>query len=135
VEDLTDDFRHHLEARDRSPHSIRAYLSDLRQFAAWFTDHTGDPFTLEEVTEYDVKDWRDHLASKMKPATVNCKLAALSALYCWAGEQGRVAQDPTHYVNGVKQQPTATKALSKQNLNRILRQARKGGSQRDAALL
>jgi len=69
-EALLDAFRHHLETRDRSPHSIRAYLSDLCQFATWFTDHTGEPFTLEGVTEYDVHDWRDHLAAKMKPATI-----------------------------------------------------------------
>ena len=50
LENLSGAFRAHLEARDRSPHSIRAYLSDLCQFAAWFAEHTGDPFALEEVT-------------------------------------------------------------------------------------
>jgi site-specific recombinase XerD len=127
-------FRTHLETRDKSLHSIRAYLSDLRQFAAWFAEHTGEPFTLETVTEYDVRDWRDHLAAKMKPATVNRKLAALSALYCWAGETGQSERDPTRYVNGIKQQPVAPKAMSKQDLTRILRAARKD-NRRDAALL
>jgi site-specific recombinase XerD len=131
---VLEQFRHHLEARDKSPHSIRAYLSDLRQFAAWFTEHTGEPFTLEAVTEYDVRDWRDHLVATMKPATVNRKLASLSALYRWAGETGQAERDPTRYVNGIKQQPVAPKAMSKQDLTRILRAARKG-NKRDAALL
>jgi integrase/recombinase XerC len=132
--DVFSQFHAHLEARDKSPHSIRAYLSDLRQFAAWFADHTGEPFTLEGVTEYDVRDWRDHLAATMKPATVNRKLAALSALYRWTGESGQSERDPTRYVNGIKQQPVAPKALSKQDLTRLLRAARKG-NKRDAALL
>ncbi len=135
LKNLQEQFRAHLEARDRSPHSVRAYLSDLRQFAAWFAEHTGELFTLQAITEYDVRDWRDHLASKMKPATVNRKLAALSALYRWAGEMEQVERDPTQYVNGVTQQPIAPKSLDKQSLNRILRQAWQSGKKRDAALL
>jgi site-specific recombinase XerD len=134
TEELLGQFRHHLQARDRSPHSIRAYLSDLRQFAAWFAEHTGEPFALETITEYDVRDWRDHLAATMQPASVNRKLAALSALYHWAGETGQAERDPTRYVNGIKQQPVAPKALNKQDLTRILRAAHKG-SKRDAALI
>jgi site-specific recombinase XerD len=132
--DVFEQFHTHLETRDKSLHSIRAYLSDLRQFAAWFADHTGESFALEAITEYDVRDWRDHLATTMKPATVNRKLASLSALYRWAGETGQAERDPTRYVNGIKQQPVAPKAMSKQDLTRILRAARKD-NKRDAALL
>lgn len=69
---------------------FRVYLSGLRQFVAWFTGHTGELFALEAVTEYDVRGWRDHLALTMKLATVNRKLATLSALYRWAGETGHL---------------------------------------------
>jgi site-specific recombinase XerD len=132
--DPLDQFQHHLETRDKSPHSIRAYLSDLHQFADWFTEHTGETFALGVVTEYDVRDWRDHLAAMMKPATVNRKLSSLSALYRWAGETDQAERDPTRYVNGIKQQPVAPKAMSKQDLTRILRAARKD-NKRDATLL
>ena len=135
LETLLEDFEAHLRSRGRSVHTLRAYRTDLRQFAAWFVDHTGEPFTLEEVTEYDVQDWRDHLNAKMKPATVNRKLAALSTLYGWARGKRQIERDPTRYVDGVKQQETAPKALSRRDLNRILRQARKSGNKRDAALL
>ncbi|MBU0493603.1 MAG: tyrosine-type recombinase/integrase [Chloroflexi bacterium] len=135
LETLLDEFRSYLERRDRSAHSIRAYLSDLRQFAAWFAEHAGEPFALKSVTEYDVRDWRDHLEKVMKPATVNRKLSALSVLYHWAGEQGWLERDPTQHVSGVDQQPTAPQALPDQALRRILRQAWLSGSKRDAALL
>ena len=128
-------FAEALRARDRSAATVKHYLSDLRQFVAWFEERTGEPFTLQGVTEYDVRDWRDHLAATMKPASVNRKLAALSALYRWAGETGRVERDPTRYVNGVAQQPTAPKALSDRELTRILRKAHQAGNKRDIALL
>jgi len=128
-------FAEALRARDRSAATVKHYLSDLRQFVRWFETRTGEPFTLEAVTEYDVRDWRDHLAATLKPASVNRKLAALSALYRWAGETGQVERDPTRYVNGVAQQPTAPKALSDQELTRILRKVHQAGNKRDTALL
>ncbi|HIP97345.1 MAG TPA: hypothetical protein EYH32_09050, partial [Anaerolineae bacterium] len=124
-----------LRARDRSAATVKHYLSDLRQFVAWFETRTGESFALDVVTEYDVRDWRDHLAATLKPASVNRKLAALSALYRWAEETGRVERDPTRYVNGVAQQPTAPKALSEQELTRIMRKAHQAGNKRDIALL
>jgi site-specific recombinase XerD len=124
-----------LRARDRSTATVKHYLSDLRQFGHWFETRTGEPFTLQGVTEYDVRDWRDHLAATMKPATVNRKLAALAALYRWALEADQVQRDPTIHVNGVAQQPTAPKALSEQELTRILRKAQQGDNKRDIALL
>ncbi len=135
AENLLKHFQHHLETRDLSHHSIRAYLSDLRQFIAWFAEHTGEVFILTSVTEYDVHDWRDCLAAKAKPATVNRKLATISALFRWARETGQVEGDPTRYVNGVDQQQTAPKGLSDQNLRRILRKTHSVGSKRDIALL
>lgn len=134
LEPLLTGFRQHLEALDRSPHSIRAYLSDLRQFAAWFGDHAGESLVLEAITEYDVQDWRDHLAARSQPSTVNRKLAALRALFRWAVETGHVRRDPSLHVNGIDQQPLAPKGLARRDLTRILRKARQGPA-RDAALL
>jgi site-specific recombinase XerD len=135
LDELLAAFEAHLKRRDRSAHTIVAYLADVRQFAAWFADHAGEPFALDAVDERDVQDWRDQLAHDAKPTTVNRKLASLSMLYRWAGETRQIERDPTRYVNGLKETQTAPKAISKQNLNRILRQARKGGSKRDVALL
>jgi len=124
-----------LRRRDCSDATVKHYLSDLRQFVAWFEERTGDEFALDAVAEYDVNGWRDHLAAKCKPSTVNRKLAALRSLFRWAGETEQVGRDPTAYVNGLAQQPTAPKGLSEQDLTRILRQAALSGNLRDHALL
>lgn len=79
--------------------------------------------------------WRDHLAATLQPASVNRKLAALSALFRWAVATGQVAHDPTAHVSGVAQQPLAPKALTEGDLTRILRAAQKRGDPRDCALL
>jgi integrase/recombinase XerC len=69
------------------------------------------------------------------PATVNRKLAALSAFFRWAGEAKLVTSDPTADIAGVEQQVVAPKALTEAAMNKILRKAKEGGNPRDHALL
>lgn len=128
-------FQRWLESHDRSPHSIRAYLSDLRQFAGWFEEHTGEQFGPAAVTEYDVRGWRDALAAKDRPATVNRKLASLATFFRWTIESGQSNQDPSRFVNGVAQQPAAPKALPEQAVTRIMRKVHQSNNSRDIALL
>ena len=137
LDDLLEKFEKSLKSLDRSAHSIRAYLSDVRLFAAWFEAHTGEPFTPEAVTDYDLRDWRDELSKhdNRKPATINRKLAGLSAFFGWAVAQGLATNDPTYHVQGLAQQQTAPKAIPEDDLKRIFRAARRSKNLRDQALL
>ena len=137
LDDLLEKFENYLKSRDRSAHSIRAYLGDVRLFAAWFETHAGEPFTPEAVTDYDLRDWRDELSKvkNRKPATINRKLAGLSAFFGWAVEQGLAKSDPTYHVQGLAQQQTAPKAIPEDDLKRIFRAARRSNNLRDQALL
>jgi len=132
---LLEGFEKWLIKRDRSAHSIRAYLSDVRQFTAWFVENAGEPFTLTAVIDEHVQDWRDRLEEGAMPSTVNRKLAALSTFFRWTIEAKLVTSDPTTNINGVEQQAVAPKALSEATVNKILRKAKESGSLRDHALL
>ena len=79
------EFEAYLKSLDRSHHSIRAYLSDLRLFAQWFEGHTGEKFVVTNLIDDDVKNWRDEMEDKQKASTINRKLAALSAVLCLGG--------------------------------------------------
>jgi len=120
---------------DRSAHSIRAYLSDVRQFIVWSIQHTKEPFTPAAMTDEHVQDWRDQLEDEVMPATVNRKLAALSTSFRWVIEAKLVASDPTANISGVEQQAVAPKAFAEAAMNKILRKAKEGGNLRDHALL
>jgi integrase/recombinase XerC len=134
TEILLASFKKWLVRHDRSAHSIRAYLSDVRQFISW-CGGAEKPFQPANVDDEDVQDWRDHLEQKAMPATVNRKLAALSTFFRWAIEARLVASDPTANINGVEQQAVAPKALTEAAMNRILRKAKESGNLRDYALL
>jgi len=134
-ETLLEAFQSHLKKRDRSPHSIRAYLADLRHFAAWFEQHNEEPFTLAAVLDSDVRDWRDEVSNRSAAATVNRKLASLAAFFAWAEEKGLAHDDPTRHVQRIEQQPVKPKALPETAVRRILRRARDSCNLRDHALL
>lgn len=132
---LLDGFKKWLVKHDRSANSIRAYLSDVRQFISWCVQHTNEPFSLVAVSDQHMQDWRDQLEDEAMPATVNRKLAALSTFFRWAIEAKLVTGDPTANINGVEQQAVAPKALTEAAMNKILRKAKESGNLRDHALL
>ncbi len=132
---LLESFEKWLVRHDRSAHSIRAYLSDVRQFMSWCGGDREAPFELALIDDEDVQAWRDRLEQTAMPATVNRKLAALSTFFRWAIEAKLVTSDPTVNINAVEQQAVAPKALTDATMNRILRKAKEGGNLRDHALL
>ncbi len=105
-------FKACLKSRDRSSHSIRAYLSDFRLFAAWFETHASERFTVTNVLDDDIKRWRDELEKKQKASTVNRNLAALSTFFAWVVEKQYAKDDPTRHIQRLGQQVIAPKALS-----------------------
>lgn len=95
--------RPHLEATDRRPCTIETYPSDLRHFAAWFEDATGEKASPIAITTLDVRRYRDWVVAQgLKPSTVNCRLAALRNFLGWTVETGHIAHNPAERVHGIK---------------------------------
>jgi integrase/recombinase XerC len=80
-------------------------MGDLRLFAAWFAKTNGEEMSPQAITSLDVRECRQHLLTvrRHKPATVNRKLASLSAFCTWAREAGIIESDPAEGIQGVGQ--------------------------------
>ena len=76
--------------RALSPHTRRAYLSDVRGFAA--QQGARAP---ERVGADDVRAWLASLHAQRHPATLGRKLAALRGFYRLLVREGRTRSDPT----------------------------------------
>ncbi len=86
----------HLYAgRNLSPHTRRAYVSDVRQLAAFL----GDESRPERVTSEDVRAFLADLHPRRHPATLGRKLASLRGffLFLLAENVGRI--DPTESMS------------------------------------
>ena len=129
-----------LAGKDRSPVTRRHYRADLEWFARWVETAYSEPCSLPSVSARDIAAYKNHLLAekRLKPSTVNRKLAALSSFFRWALERRRVTEDPTAFIRGVKEARTAPKALERNEQNRLLRKAGQGRPnhrKRDLALV
>ncbi len=77
--------------RNLSPHTRRAYASDVKQL----TTHTGAEVAPTEVGRDHVRAWLASLHKRRSPATLGRKLASVRSFYRWLVREGVVREDPT----------------------------------------
>lgn len=98
-------FADHLAAeRDRSVHTVRAYVGDVQAFVRWCTAELGDPLDdpdrsldldLAAVTLADLRGWLGAMAAAgTARSTLARRSAALRTFFAWAHRTGRVPADP-----------------------------------------
>lgn len=124
-----------LERRGRSPRTVKGYREDLQAFARWIQDTFGEPFEPRAVLPADVRDYRAFLLARFRPATVNRRLIALRAFFRWLKARGEIPEDPTEGLPLAREVRPAPKALTPQELRRLLRAAHRGGNPLHIAVL
>ena len=137
LKDTIDRFHAHLVATGKSPHTIKAYGRDLRLFGEWFAQTNGRTLSPESITPIDVRQYRAYLLTvkNHKPATVNRKLASLSAFCEWAREAELIPANPTQGISLVEEVRPAPKWLDKKQQYALLRAVQEKGKKRDIALI
>ena len=126
-----------LRRQDAAPATLRNYAADLRAFARWFPGSAGEPFFARAVTPTDLREYKAYLRTveRKQAATVNRRLAALRRFFVWAKGAGKIAELPTEQVKGLPAAPRTPKALSKREVDRLIREAERHGNKRNLAIL
>jgi integrase/recombinase XerC len=95
VERATDDFLRHLRERNSSAHTIKAYSSDLDNFAAYIGSRGWK--TIDHIA---IRGFLSHLYDKgLSKTSVARALAAVRSLYRWLAQEGVVEQNPAKLVS------------------------------------
>ena len=93
--------------------------------------------TPEVITPIDVKQYKAYLlqVKGFKPATVNRRLASISAFCEWARRENLVDTNPREGIGNVQEVELAPRWLTKKEQYALLRAVQKDGNPRDEALI
>jgi site-specific recombinase XerD len=107
-----------LARRDAAPRTVRAYLTDLRQFAAWASERDLQP---DSVGPRELKSFLASLSERrIAPSTSARKLAALRALFSSRRERNLIPQNPAELVSAPKRARALPSILSAREAGALL---------------
>ena len=119
---LTDTFIATMRQRMLSPHTIRAYASDLAQLDAWLAPRDGSCLDHAAVTAY-----ASHLSTLgTAKSTVGRKIVSLRAFCRWLLEEHVIDADPTIGLRSPKPSQIIPKVLSQHDVGELLLAAQAG---------
>jgi len=94
--------------RNCSPHTRRAYASDLAQLV----EHLGPAARPAAVTPDDLRAYLAARHRRLHPASIGRKLAAIRAFYRWLAREQRLERDPSAGLSGPRQPLRLPRPLS-----------------------
>jgi integrase/recombinase XerC len=109
-------FLRSLREKNSSPHTIKAYATDLAQFSEFIADLSwGD---IDHVT---IRSFLSHLYDRgLSKTSVARALAALRSIYKWLGREGVVMQNPAKLVATPKLPKKLPRVPTIEEMNSVL---------------
>jgi len=94
IEKAVADFLRHLQEKNSSPHTIKAYTGDLANFSAYAGSRNW-----KQIDHIVIRGFLSQLYEKgLSKTSVARALAALRSLYRWLAQEGEVDQNPAKLV-------------------------------------
>lgn len=131
------------ERQDLAPDTVRNYLSDLRQFAAFCEatwaegEEASEPFSPSDVTTPTITLYRSHLKNvlELKPASINRHMISIKRYFGWATDEGLVGRNPAKVVKLVPRIVPPPRHLSDKEEAALVAAVERYGPPRDHTLI
>lgn len=113
-----DSYRSELTVRHASPHTLRAYRSDLSELALWAGERGLDPAAINYRL---LRGWAATLASReLERSTLSRKLAAARGLFDHLRRAGAIAQNPADLLPNPRSASRLPRVLDRDQLRDLL---------------
>jgi integrase/recombinase XerC len=107
--------------RNDSPHTLRNYEADLRDFADYLSPPGTEPPPLREIDLLSLREWLASLYGREhKPATIRRKLASLRSLFRFLSREHRIERDPARLLRLPKMPKTLPDVPNAEITNALL---------------
>jgi integrase/recombinase XerD len=131
------------EQEDLASASVRNYLSDVRQFIAWYemqaeeAERPDPTFTPQSIATPTLTRYRTYLqvTQQHKPASVNRSLISLKRYFGWARQDQLIMYDPSAAVKLVGQEVSPPRHLEDDEEEALVAVVTTQGTIRDRTLI
>lgn len=109
--------------RNVSPHTLRNYLSDLAQFAAFVLDQQGckdNAVVVEEISHHTIRAFLAHLRRHNRKSSIGRKLSAVKGFFRYLIREGVLEKDPSLGVATPKKEKPLPTYLPVDDMFRLL---------------
>lgn len=116
---LLDSFcRSLLAERNASPHTVRAYRTDISAYLSWCERESADALC---ASHREVRRFLAYLdQAGYTRRTVNRRLSAVKSFYRWLVVEGKVDSSPAEVLQGPKQGKPLPRAVQRNEMGRLL---------------
>ena len=116
-----DDYLESLARQNESPHTLRNYGADLRDFAAYFSPEEKAPPAPEDFNLPLLREWLAHLYDReQKPATIRRRLASLRGFFRFLSREHRIHSDPARLLRLPKMPKTLPESPNAETTNALV---------------
>lgn len=116
IHSLLPAYERSMRSRGQRPRGIQRYIAHLRSFLV----HAGNDFDIVDLKPRDIRRFQEVRCEEVAIRTVHGALTALRSFCCWAIEEEYISTDPTTGMRWPKLPETAPKALTRQQLRRLM---------------
>lgn len=116
-----DDYLDSLARGNESPHTLRNYSADLREFAAYFSPDGAEPPAIADFDLLTLREWLAHLYDReQKPATIRRKMASLRGFFRFLSRARRISGDPARLLRLPKMPKTLPQVPNAETTNALV---------------
>jgi len=94
-------FRHHLEAENRSPNTIRGYVDAVERMDSFLADR-GMPRTVATIHREHVEAFIADQLDRFQPATAANRYRSVKQFFRWLTDEGEISESPMVRFKGPK---------------------------------
>ena len=125
LENLVDEFHDYLiYEKNTSKHTVRGYLSELRFFFKFLSEHFDNQVKISMLSDCHISDFRSYLTKRAVKGNSNTTraraMSALKSFYKWADRLGHFHNSFIHLLQTPKKGKPLPKPIEKDDLFQIL---------------